>query len=75
MEHRGYIPESAGPNRRYTQKRRAISETNSERMSEERLLRGSEPESGFIELEGGFTMYPSEVLGFSDGSDNPVIDE
>lgn len=74
MEHRGTIPEHSGPNRRYVPKKRAISETNSDRMSEEKLLRSDEPEREFIELEGGFTMYPSEVLGFSDGSDNPVID-
>ncbi len=75
MEHKGSISENSGPNRRYIPKKRSISETNSKRMSEEELLRSAEPDRGFIELEGGFTMYPSEVLGFSDGQDNPRIDE
>ncbi len=72
MEHRGTIPEGSGPNRRYTQRKRSISETNVKRMGEEELLHGAEPESDFVELEGGFTMYPSEILEFSDGTDNPV---
>ncbi|MEA4896304.1 MAG: hypothetical protein VB064_13750 [Oscillospiraceae bacterium] len=72
MEHRGTIPEGSGPNRRYTQKKRFISETNARHMSAEELLSSAEPERDFVELEGGFTMYPSEILGFSDGNDNPV---
>lgn len=72
MEHSGTIPEGSGPNRRYTQKKRSISETNSKRMSADELLHSAEPESDFVELEGGFTMYPSEILEFSDGTDNPV---
>jgi len=72
MEHRGTIPEGSGPGKRYTPKKRSISETNVERMSEDELLHGAEPERDFVELEGGFTMYPSEILEFSDGTDNPV---
>lgn len=41
-------------------------------MNPEMLEDRAKPEDAFVELEGGFTMYPSEILDFSDGTDNPV---
>ena len=72
MEVRGNVPDSPGPNRRYTPKKQSISETNIKRPSPELLENRAKPEADFVELEGGFTMYPSEILEFSDGTDNPT---
>jgi hypothetical protein len=69
MKIRGSIPDSHGPYSRLP-KKRPISETNLRRMSTDMLMDRADPDADFIELEGGFTMYPSEVLGFSDGSDS-----
>lgn len=71
MEIRGRVP--GVPGRRYVPKKRSISETNIKKMSPDMLRDRAELESEFVELEGGFTMYPSEILGFSDGSDNTML--
>ena len=69
MKVRGSIPDSHGPYSR-PQKKRPISETNLRRASPDMLEDRADLDADFIELEGGFTMYRSEVLGFSDGSDS-----
>lgn len=71
MEALGNLPDNPGPNRRYTPKK-SISETNIKRPHPEMLEDRAKPEADFVELEGGFTMYPSEILEFSDGTDNPI---
>jgi hypothetical protein len=30
----------------------------------------SKPDDGMVELEGGFVMYPAEILDFSEGTDS-----
>lgn len=30
----------------------------------------SKPDDGMVELEGGFLMYPAEILDFSEGTDS-----
>jgi len=72
MEVRGNLPDRPGPNRRYTPKKQSISETNIKPPPPELLENRAKPEADFVELEGGFTMYPSEILEFSDGTDNPT---
>ena len=72
MEVRGNLPDNPGSNRRYTPKKQSISETNIKRPHPEMLENRAKPEADFVELEGGFTMYPSEILEFSDGTDNPT---
>jgi len=41
-------------------------------MSFEMLHDRAKPEADFVELEGGFTMYPSEIQGFSSGDDSTI---
>ncbi len=69
MKIRGNIPDNHGPYSRLP-KKHSISETNLRPMSPDMLMDRADPDAEFVELEGGFTMYPSEVLGFSDGSDS-----
>ena len=47
-------------------------ETNSVNGNPKKLEKKSKPDDGMVELEGGFTMYPSEILDFSAGSDSYV---
>ena len=72
MEIRGNLPDNPGINKRYIPKNRSISETNSKRPSPETLQDRANPESDFVELEGGFTMYPSEIQDFSSGNDSTL---
>ncbi|MBP8639342.1 MAG: hypothetical protein KBI01_00360 [Oscillospiraceae bacterium] len=72
MEIRGNLPENPGINKRYVQKKRSISETNTKRPSLDALQDRAKPEVDFVELEGGFTMYPSEIQDFSSGNDSTL---
>lgn len=47
-------------------------ETKSANGNPKKLEKKSKPDDGMVELEGGFTMYPSEILDFSAGSDSYV---
>ncbi|NCB73629.1 MAG: hypothetical protein EOM51_02660 [Clostridia bacterium] len=53
-------------------KRLSISETNLKPISFEMLRDRAKPEADFVELEGGFTMYPSEIQEFSNGDDSTI---
>jgi len=68
MEHRGNIPDGVDKSKKYGQKK------NTEKISKngnpKELKEKSKPDDGMVELEGGFTMYPSEILDFSEGSDS-----
>ena len=55
---------------RYTMKKNSFTETNSINGNPKKLEEKSKPDDGLIELEGGFTMYPSEILDFSGGADS-----
>ncbi len=72
MERRGNLPDNPGINRRYIPKKQSISETNIKRPSPEMLQDRVKPEADFVELEGGFTMYPSEIQEFSSGNDSTL---
>lgn len=71
MEKRGNLPDSPGINKRYIPKK-SISETNVKRPPPEMLQDRAKPEADFVELEGGFTMYPSEIQEFSSGNDSTL---
>ncbi len=70
METRGNLSDNAGPRKRYAPKKLSISETNIKPMGPEMFVDRAKPEADFVELEGGFTMYPSEIQEFSDGADS-----
>lgn len=72
MKVKGNLPDNHGPYNRLIPQKKPISETNIKKESPEMLEDRAKPDSEFVELEGGFTMYPAEILNFSDGSDNPV---
>ncbi len=57
---------------KYTPKKLSISETNLRPISFEMLRDRAKPEADFVELEGGFTMYPSEIQEFSNGDDSTI---
>ena len=70
MDIRGNLPDNPGTNKKYVPKKRSISETNIKRPPPEMLQDRVKPEADFVELEGGFTMYPSEIQEFSSGTDS-----
>ena len=72
MDIKGNIPNNPGINKIYVPKKLSISETNIKPMSPEMLVDRAKPESDFVELEGGFTMYPSEIQEFSGGTDSTL---
>ena len=72
MDINGNIPQNPGTNKKYVPKKLSISETNIKPMSPEMLVDRAKPESDFVELEGGFTMYPSEIQEFSGGTDSTL---
>lgn len=72
MEIRGNLPDNPGINKRYVPKKHSISETNIKRPPPEMLQNRAKPEADFVELEGGFTMYPSEIQEFSGGTDSTL---
>ena len=72
MEIRGNLPVNPGINKRYVPKNHSISETNIKRPPPEMLQDRANPEADFVELEGGFTMYPSEIQEFSSGDDSTL---
>lgn len=63
-------PEDREDFKRYTMKKNSFTETNSINGNPKKLEEKSKPDDGLIELEGGFTMYPSEILDFSGGADS-----
>jgi len=72
MKVKGNLPDNHGPYNRFLPQKRPISDTNIKKANPEMLEDRANPDSEFVELEGGFTMYPAEILNFSDGSDNPI---
>jgi len=72
MDIRGNLPQNPGIHKRYVTKKLSISETNIKPMSSEMLADRANLESDFVELEGGFTMYPSEIQDFSIGTDSTL---
>jgi|GEM_PF-1877142 len=72
MEIRGNLPDNPGINKRYVPKKHSISDTNIKRPPPEMLQDRAKPEADFVELEGGFTMYHSEIQEFSGGTDSTL---
>jgi len=72
MDLNDYYPEDRDTFKRYTPRKNAYTETNSVNGNPKKLQEKSKPDDGMVELEGGFTMYPSEVLEFSEGADSWV---
>jgi len=72
MDIKGNLPGNPGIRKKYVPKKLSISETNIKPMSAEMLVDRAKPEADFVELEGGFTMYPSEIQEFSDGTDSTL---
>jgi len=52
------------------QKKNTSTETISKNGNPKNLHEKTKPDDGLVELEGGFTMYPAEILNFSEGSDS-----
>lgn len=52
------------------QKKNTSTETISKNGNPKNLHEKTKPDDGLVELEAGFTMYPSEILDFSEGSDS-----
>ena len=52
------------------QKKNTSTETISKNGNPKNLHEKTKPDDGLVELEGGFTMYPAEILDFSEGSDS-----
>lgn len=72
MDIKGNIPQNPGTHKRYVPKKLSISETNIKPMGPEMFVDRAKPEADFVELEGGFTMYPSEIQEFSGGTDSTL---
>jgi len=72
MEKRKNLNANFGIRGKYPPKKLSISETNVRPMSFEMLKDRAKPEADFVELEGGFTMYPSEIQEFSSGDDSTI---
>ncbi|MGI5985696.1 MAG: hypothetical protein GXY01_08455 [Clostridiales bacterium] len=71
MEVRGNVPNEEAF-KKFRAKKRTLTETRTVNNNPKKLEEKSKPDDGMIELEGGFTMYPAEVLEFSDGTDSWV---
>jgi len=56
--------------RKHVRKKNASTETISKNGNPKNLHEKTKPDDGIVELEGGFTMYPAEILDFSEGSDS-----
>ena len=51
-------------------KRNSSTEKISKNGNPKNLHQKSKPDDGLVELEGGFVMYPAEILDFSEGTDS-----
>ncbi len=51
-------------------KKNSSTETISKNGNPKNLHPKTKPDDGMVELEGGFVMYPAEILDFSEGSDS-----
>lgn len=72
MDKRKKLNANFGIRSKFLPQRHSISETNLRPVSFEMLKDRAKPEADFVELEGGFTMYPSEIQDFSNGDDSTI---
>lgn len=72
MEVRGSLASGKGTSGKYAPKERILTEKITKNNNPKKLSEKSKPDDGMIELEGGFTMYPSEIFDFSEGTDSWV---
>lgn len=68
MKVSGHLPIDVDDPKKYSPKKNT--ETRTKNGNPKQLHEKSKPDDGMVELEGGFTMYPSEILDFSEGSDS-----
>jgi len=63
-------PEEPAGSEKQIKKRNSSTEKISKNGNPKNLHQKSKPDDGLVELEGGFVMYPAEILDFSEGTDS-----
>jgi len=64
------LPDNSVNSGKHALKKNTSTETISKNGNPKNLHEKTKPDDGLVELESGFTMYPSEILDFSEGSDS-----
>ena len=60
------LPEEPAGSEKQIKKRNSSTEKISKNGNPKNLHQKSKPDDGLVELEGGFVMYPAEILDFSE---------